>query len=267
MKPFFTFLILPLFIILGGCSDSNGGLKAADGDKSKEMQAAIAAERIGDFDEAIRLYNETIDNYKDASLANLQLALLLHEYKKDYLGAIFYYRRYIETAKERKVRDFSIVSNRIEKVEQLLSAKYVSDIASSYPSEAVALRKEYNTLDKKVTKLENEKKGLLASNETLRAEIVRLNNKIDQQLLWIKRIQASPDGGISSNGRVGSVTVTDADGNSKVLQTYEVQAGDSLSKIAEYAYGDRTLWPRIRDANPDKIKDERVKVGDILIIP
>ena len=83
MKPFFTFLILPLFFILGGCSDSNGGLKAADGDKSKEMQAAIAAERIGDFDEAIRLYNETIDNYKDASLANLQLALLLHEYKKD----------------------------------------------------------------------------------------------------------------------------------------------------------------------------------------
>ena len=39
------------------------------------------------------------------------------------------------------------------------------------------------------------------------------------------------------------------------------------TKIAEYAYGDRTLWPRIRDANPDKIKDERVKVGDILIIP
>lgn len=267
MKIFFSFSLIFLIAAFCGCNDASMGAKAMDADQSKEMQAAISAERVGDFDEAIRLYKETIDNYKGASLANLQLALLLHEYKKDYLGAIFHYRRYIETAEKRGMRDFVIVSNRIEKVEQLLSAQYVSNIASSYPSEAVKLRKDYNTLDKKVTKLESEKAGLISSNETLQAEIRRLNNKIDQQLLWIKRIQASPDGGVSSKGRVDSVTVTDADGKSKVLQTYEVQPGDSLSKIAEYVYGDRTLWPRIRDANSDKIKDERVKVGDVLVIP
>lgn len=267
MNRFFVFFVSFSLLFFVGCQDSSSGMKESNADQSKEMQAAISAERMGNFDEAIRLYKETINNYKGASLANLQLALLLHEYKKDYLGAVFHYRRYIETAEKRGARDFLIVSNRIEKVEQLLAALYVSDIAASYPSKAVTLRKEYNALDKKVTSLEKEKAGLISSNETLQAEIRRLNSKIDQQLLWIKRIQASPDGSTAPAGKVASVTVTDAEGKSKILQTYEVQPGDSLSKIAEYVYGDRTLWPRIRDANSDKIKDERVKVGDVLVIP
>jgi len=46
-----------------------------------------------------------------------------------------------------------------------------------------------------------------------------------------------------------------------------VREGDSLSRIADFVYGDPSLWPRIRDANRDKVNNERVRVGDVLVIP
>lgn len=254
--------------LFAGCDGSGTGPKsAAPAANSREMQEAIAADRVGDYDRAIAKYQETIDNYRSAPLAHLQLAILLHEYRRDYLGAIFHYRRYIETADKKAARDFTIVSNRIDKVSQLLSAQYVRAIAESEDSEGVRIRKSYAELDQKVAVLNKKNETLASSNETLRAEIRRLNNKIDNQLLWIKRIQSSPTDGANA-GKLDSVTVTDADGKEKILQTYEVRKGDSLSVIAEYVYGDRTMWPRIRDANPDKVKNgDRVKPGDILIIP
>ena len=49
-------------------------------------------------------------------------------------------------------------------------------------------------------------------------------------------------------------------------QTYTVQAGDNLSKISKYFYGDANKYPAIASANnladPDKIK-----VGQKLVIP
>ena len=122
--------------LLAGCGGDSDGLKGEDAANSSEMKAAISAERLGNYEEAIALYQATIDNYKSAPLAHLQLALLLHEYRRDYLPAIYHYRRYIETASSASARDFSIISNRIEKVEQLLSAKYIRTIAESEPPKA-----------------------------------------------------------------------------------------------------------------------------------
>lgn len=254
--------------LLAGCGGDSDGLKGEDAANSSEMKAAISAERLGNYEEAIALYQATIDNYKSAPLAHLQLALLLHEYRRDYLPAIYHYRRYIETASSASARDFSIISNRIEKVEQLLSAKYIRTIAESEASESVQLMKNYADLDQKVSLLNRKNTELVATNELLKTEISRLNSKIDGLLVWISKIQDSPTGGSPSAGRLDSVTVTDENGNTRVLQTYEVKKGDSLSLIAEIVYNDRTLWPRIRDANLDKIKNgDRVKPGDILIIP
>ena len=47
-----------------------------------------------------------------------------------------------------------------------------------------------------------------------------------------------------------------------------VQSGENLSEIALAAYGDASLWPRIQEANADKIKDPaKLEVGMELIIP
>ncbi len=51
-------------------------------------------------------------------------------------------------------------------------------------------------------------------------------------------------------------------------QSYEVVAGDSLSKIAKRFYGDASQWPRIHEANRDQIKNpDLIHPGQRLKIP
>jgi nucleoid-associated protein YgaU len=51
-------------------------------------------------------------------------------------------------------------------------------------------------------------------------------------------------------------------------KTYEVQAGDTLSKIAKREYGDANAWKRIYDANKDILKDpDKIYPGQTLKIP
>jgi nucleoid-associated protein YgaU len=51
-------------------------------------------------------------------------------------------------------------------------------------------------------------------------------------------------------------------------QWYEVQNGDSLSKIAQKFYGDASLHPRIFEANRDSISDpNRIRIGQKIRIP
>jgi nucleoid-associated protein YgaU len=51
-------------------------------------------------------------------------------------------------------------------------------------------------------------------------------------------------------------------------QTYVVQSGDSLSKIAQKYYGDASLYDKIFQANRDVLKDpNKIQVGQKLRIP
>lgn len=51
-------------------------------------------------------------------------------------------------------------------------------------------------------------------------------------------------------------------------QTYTVISGDTLSKIAKQYYGDANDWPKIFDANRDKLSNpDRINVGQVLRIP
>jgi uncharacterized protein YidB (DUF937 family) len=51
-------------------------------------------------------------------------------------------------------------------------------------------------------------------------------------------------------------------------RTYTVVSGDTLSKIAKHYYGDANDWPKIFDANRDKLSNpDRINVGQVLRIP
>ena len=68
-----------------------------------------------------------------------------------------------------------------------------------------------------------------------------------------------------------STTATDAAGKpveADVYETYEVVAGDSLSKIAKKKYGHANDWKRIYEANKDLIKNpDVIQIGWKLKIP
>lgn len=53
------------------------------------------------------------------------------------------------------------------------------------------------------------------------------------------------------------------------MQSYTVKAGDSLWKIAQNLMGNGSLYPKIVEANPDKLEDEHTVIhpGDVLKVP
>lgn len=52
------------------------------------------------------------------------------------------------------------------------------------------------------------------------------------------------------------------------LETYTVQAGDTLSKISKQFYGDTGKYMRIFEANKDQLTDpNKIRVGQVLKIP
>lgn len=269
------FLVSALAVLLSGCDFARP--KADNFDQSPEMQAAGAAERLGDFDKAINLYAEAAAANPKSALPYLQMALIFHEKKKDYIGAVYNYQRYIALASASKdskdSMTISVVSNRVRIAGQLLAAQYVSTVSAGNANANVEVMNNIAALNKKVSELEKQRKTLASSNEVLRTEIITLNNRITRQSLLIDRMKNSSDGGGSGRrapslaGIVRDETITNDDGTKTTVQTYEVKSGDTLSKIAEIAYGDGSKWPRIQRANPDKVKNERVKPGDILIIP
>ena len=54
----------------------------------------------------------------------------------------------------------------------------------------------------------------------------------------------------------------------QAYETYEVQKGDSLSKIAKNKLGNGNLWQKIFDANTDILKDpNKIFPGQKLKIP
>ncbi len=269
---FHLLIAIPVVLLLfaSGCDLSSG--KDAAPEQSFEMKAAQAAERLGDTDKALSHYFEVTALYPHYALPYLQVAIILHEKKKDYIGAIYNYEQYIRFAEhERDGRNIAIVSNRMEKARQLLTAQCAKTISAGSASPDVAVMSSIADLNAKVSELENQKKTLQSSNEVLRTQIIALNNRITRQSLLINEMKNTSDGSTRRSGNLSGIvqykTLSNEDGSTTSVQTYEVKAGDTLSRIAEIAYGDASKWPRIKKANPDKIKDDRVRPGDVLIIP
>lgn len=71
------------------------------------------------------------------------------------------------------------------------------------------------------------------------------------------------DSGVVSGG---SSQLTSKDEHT--LQSYTVEKGDSLSKIAQKVYGKASLWRKIYEANQDHIKDpDMIYPGQVLRLP
>jgi LysM repeat protein len=55
---------------------------------------------------------------------------------------------------------------------------------------------------------------------------------------------------------------------SPATRSYTVQAGDTLSKIAKQFYGNANEYPKIFEANRDKLSNpDKIQVGQELVIP
>lgn len=267
MKRFALSLIVLLGCIGGpaGCRRSIRAIEAPE-HQNPLMRRARACEQAGDLDQAIALYTDVLMKAPALASAHLQLALIHHDHTRDCIAAIYHYRRYLALRPGSDKE--TMVLGRIQKAEQLLATQSALRLSVNDPSGQVALLQQIDKLNAGLKLADTEKQRLNATNAVLTELVATLNGRIRRMELWIDRLQTAPDGDARGAGRRLAVQAQGAGAGATASRTYEVRTGDTLSRIADFVYGDPTLWPRIRDANREKVRDgERVRVGDILVIP
>lgn len=83
------------------------------------------------------------------------------------------------------------------------------------------------------------------------------------------RIAASPF--VAGSGNNGTQQVEEAPApvsQPAPARTHMVKSGDTLSGIAKAYYGNASLFPKIFDANRDKLSDpDKIRTGQVLVIP
>jgi len=238
--------IAPVLLLVGlmltaSCSRS---VKVLDDQESrtKLMQKAQAEENKGDNDSAIRLYKEILDKNPGLIRAHLDLALLLHQHAKDYVGAIYHYKCYLEWRPQTEKRQM------IEENIRLAENQFASVILKRYPSlagvsiprgaENALSRNDPNSMSERLEK--NIRKDKTLSGQTIE----------------------------SGKSAAGWSEQTTAQVGRKSSRTYVVKTGDTLSTIASEVYQDKNKWRLIFDANREALRDsEKVKVGQVLAIP
>lgn len=228
-------LLILLAMAPAGCDRS---VKQADREDwtDKFMQDARKAEEAGKVDTAIELFTEALDRDPKLARAHLELALLVHAYKKEYVLAVYHYRRYLTLRPDTDKRE--LIEGRIRMAERALAA---------------ALAGAGGSIAQTLTTLEKE-------NADLKARVRQLQTELRKQSPGSALLAYTPT--------AGGTTPTTVPSNTARARTYTVKRGDNLSKIAEEVYGDKNKWQKIYDANRVALGgSEKVRVGLVLTIP
>lgn len=194
------------------------------------MQRAAQRANEGDEDSAIRLYRKVLDQNPRNASAHLDLGLLLHHYKKNYVEAIYHYRRYLDLRP--KTDKWEMIGERVRDAEHMFAA----DVVAPGPEGAKVVQLQQEVL-------------------SLKAEMSRLRRRL---LAGGSIPQKSTPSAPKSKPRAPAK-----------LDTYRVKPGDTLSDIARKVYdGDSQRWKEIQSANSDILGSSAVvKVGQVLVIP
>lgn len=227
------------------------------------IRDAASRKNSGNIDSALQLYAEALDRSPKLAVAHLDMALIFHDNKKDYLRAIYHYERYLELrpATEKK----KIIEDRIRLAGQLYAAKIAAD------GSTVA----------QIGKLSDAMAELKKENDTLKSNIKQLNLQMDQAKVQhagaVVAVAQKPKMTVpiqddapvdlsevsSRNGRAKSVVT-----KPPVSRIYTVKRGDSLRGIAAEIYGDGEKANDIFKANRDKLEaPDHLKIGQTLVLP
>ena len=72
----------------------------------------------------------------------------------------------------------------------------------------------------------------------------------------------------SSLPQPAEATAASTSGSPSSVRSYKVQSGDTLSKIAKEFYGSASSYPKIFEANRDKLESpDKIQAGQELVIP
>ena len=145
-----------LAALLAGCDRVHSLSEIEAKERSTRLYTnAMDDYRAGRLDAAIKGFERVVLDEPKSYSAHFQLATLLHDVRKDYIGAIAHYRAYLAL---RPVSDkATVATDRMKLCETLLSAEIVKKAAvgpETIKKENQKLAEERDALVKKVRKLE-----------------------------------------------------------------------------------------------------------------
>lgn len=173
--PIITLSALIACTVLCGCAEDSKEINL-------KLSEAIAAESSQNYDVAEKLYHEVVRETPHEALAHINLALLLHNHRKDYLGAIHHYMAYLELVPDSDKA--TLVRQHLETVKALYREDVAREDIAKYQEK---LTRECDNLKKEVTaaKLESVdlRDELSKKKETIKdleLKITSLNRMIDE---------------------------------------------------------------------------------------
>jgi tetratricopeptide (TPR) repeat protein len=155
-------LFVPVQIMLVCSCSENVALLDRKDRSNTFVREAMVCKNNGNIDGALQLYSEALDRSPKLAVAHFDMAVLFHDYKKNYLRAIYHYERYLELrpgAEKRK-----LIEDRIRLAGQSYAAKLAED------GSAVA---ELGKLSEALAELKKE-------NDVLKGSVRQLNLQLEQ---------------------------------------------------------------------------------------
>lgn len=128
------------------------------------VQEAMKRQREGNPDDAVALYQKALDRNPTLARAHFDIAQLMHDYKRDYVRAIYHYSRYLELRPDTEKKD--MIKGRIQQAGQLYAATF--------------FRAETQAAEK-VAKLERDNFELKEEVERLKEDIRQIRKKQDKK--------------------------------------------------------------------------------------
>jgi LysM repeat protein len=263
------------------------------------VRKAYELSNQGDYDAAIGLFTKALETYPRLSRPHLDVALLLHDRKRDYVRAIYHYNRYMELRP--RTDKMRMITGRIQQAERALVASFEIEGESSGRSvndlerenrglndRQIVLVKRIEVLEAELAAIREEERlrykatvvgeeGVTATQSSLPAPPVTV---FDRPLPAVSaaevEVNSTDEGATSAAAKtpppvtppVATVLPVATAPEKPAARSYTVRPGDSLSKIAFKVYGDATKWRKLQNSNRTSLGNSvNVKVGQVLVVP
>ena len=226
------FFYLPLclaVLVLSGCKKDTATTEAEE-EQNPLIQQGHSFMDAHDYAQAETAFKQAIDQNPKMARPYLDLAIIYHQYKPDYVASIFYYKHYLELRPNTEKSEF--ITEQITKVQMALANTILRQSGATQAiQELKQLRRENAELKQKLT---------------AQPKVVIPKKTVTQTIPKSTK----------------PVTAT-----KPTRQVYTVVSGDTLTKIAKKFYGNSDYDP-IYEANKDRMKSPGdLRVGQTLVIP
>lgn len=218
-------------------------------DRDPNIKRARDRRAVGDYVGAIDSYEKALMKRPTSARIHWEMASIYDQQLTNDLRAIYHYERFLELDPKAERRPYA---------EQLIAAAKLSY--------AISLPDRFSDAVNENARLTQEIETLRTLLTESREEVARLNAALAGGAAPA-RSESQPLTQVQTRAALND-SLQPAKTKVTAMESYVVQQGDTLSRIASKLYGDPNKWDVILEANKNTLKrPENIKVGQTLVIP